>query len=338
MRYPEASVNAVPQLPERSNLAGSPTEIELSVIICTYNRSQSLRRALCSLEAMLVASGLSWEVIVVDNNSRDDTRQVVEEFASTSRLNVRYVFEGTQGLNPARDRGVKEARGEIVSFIDDDVIVTGDWLTQVKKAFDEYSAACVGGRVILADDVPRPSWWDRRFNGALGECDLGDAVIIADEDYPGTVGIGANISFRRSVLDRYGLFKTGLGRVGKKLFMGEDTEYYLRLKKAGELAIYHPSAVVYHCPRVERLTRQYLGRWYFRFGEWHSLLDHALADHEEMVKIFGVPRTMFRSASVNCLNAIFEMLRGRANNAFYYVLQLVAFSGYVCGLVKRKPR
>ena len=97
--------------------------MDISIIICTYNRSESLKRTLQSLKEMSVSDDIEWELLIVDNNSTDNTREAVNDFTKTSGLNCRYVFESKQGLSNARNRGVKEACGEIIAFTDDDVIV-----------------------------------------------------------------------------------------------------------------------------------------------------------------------------------------------------------------------
>lgn len=307
----------------------------LSVIICTYNRSESLRRTLKSLEAMSVPPDLSWELIVVDNNSKDDTRATVEDFARTSGLNVRYFFEPEQGLSHARNTGVRESKGNLLSFIDDDVVVAKDWLVEIRKAFDDYHAACVGGRILLKDDVRKPEWWDERHDGPLGAFDIGDCVILAKANRPRMVGIGANISFRRSVFKKCGVFRTDLGRVGKRLLMGEEVELCERLVEKGETVIYYPKAVVYQCPSHERMTRQYLRRWYFRMGEFYSYLDDA-TQNNGIPKLFGVARWKYRLALGNLIKAFILPLKGRPKDAFCCQLELILFIGNLFGSVRKK--
>src|SRR3972149_142120 len=166
--------------------------MKISVVVCTYNRCEDLRRALQSL-ILQDFPATDYEILVVDNNSIDKTKDVVGNFLKISSSNVKYVFETAQGLSHARNRGIKEAKGEIISFIDDDVIVAKDWLTETKKAFDIYKAAYISGRVLIKDKIEKPDWWDEQYNMILGGFDRGDAVIFVNERYAGIIGIGANM-------------------------------------------------------------------------------------------------------------------------------------------------
>ena len=180
--------------------------IKISVIICTYNRAESLKRALNSIIEMSVPEDLSWELIIVDNNSSDNTKEVVEKFKTESGLNVSYVFEKEQGLSNARNRGVKEAKGEIIAFIDDDVIVDRNWLINIHKAFEIYNPVVIGGKVLIHIESPVPKWFSNAVSDPLGGFDRGDNIIVADNQYNGMIGIGANMSFKREIFDKVGFF------------------------------------------------------------------------------------------------------------------------------------
>src|ERR1700730_18373678 len=124
--------------------------MHISVVLCTYNRASSLGKTFESLRQMTVPPVLKWELIVVDNNSADNTYAAVTEFARTSGLNLRYVFESKQGLCHARTTGVANARGEIIAFTDDDVQVSPEWLQELKRTFSEFDCMGVGGKSIPA--------------------------------------------------------------------------------------------------------------------------------------------------------------------------------------------
>src|SRR5574341_2283004 len=128
----------------------------ISVIVCTYNRSRILKRMLKSFFLQDCRDAINYELIVVDNNSTDDTRTVVSEFMHSPT--VRYVFEGKQGLSVARNRGVAESNGEFVSFLDDDVIVDKTWLKKLQICCDETKADVVGGRIYLILNGEPPIW------------------------------------------------------------------------------------------------------------------------------------------------------------------------------------
>ncbi len=314
--------------------------MDISVVICTYNRAATLKRALESLAEMKVPDELSWEVVVVDNNSSDGTRGVVEQFLGSS-LKIRYVFELAQGLSLARNRGVKEAHGHIISFIDDDVLVAEDWLFEVKKAFDSSRVACVGGKVPLKQDLPFPDWWRKEYNPSLGQCEKGDQIFILDSASQGTVGIGANLSFRRSCFEQYGNFRSDLGRIGESVLMGEDTEFCMRLRKHGEVLMHAPQAIVYQCPDVSRMTKRYVLRWFFRIGEWMVFEDQSskAADALPVTLVCGVPRWRYKDAARHVLLSFWRYGTGRRKEAFYNLVQGTMSLGYFWGTIKhRKAR
>src|SRR5215469_1728850 len=128
----------------------------ISVVLCTYNRAAKLRQCLNALLAMN-ATDDRWELICVDNNSTDETKQIIEEFAQSSATPIRYVFEPTQGLACARNAGLRQASGNILALTDDDCLVDPNWLNAISKEFREDSSlAILGGRVELRsrDDLP----------------------------------------------------------------------------------------------------------------------------------------------------------------------------------------
>lgn len=134
--------------------------IMITVIVCTYNRCESLRRTLNSL-AQLSAADVSWELVVVDNHSKDDTAEVVRRFVENSTFAIRYVFEINQGLSYARNAGIRAARGEIIAFTDDDVVVDSNWLCELQRTFDQFDqfeCITVGGRIFALWTCEKSSW------------------------------------------------------------------------------------------------------------------------------------------------------------------------------------
>src|ERR1700753_287852 len=122
--------------------------MKISVILCTYNRCQSLGTALESVAASQMRDGTSWEVLVVDNNSKDQTREVVAQASARHPGRFRYYFEPKQGKSNALNAGIREAQGEILAFMDDDVEVDVQWLQKLTDIFDDQQWAGVGGRVL----------------------------------------------------------------------------------------------------------------------------------------------------------------------------------------------
>jgi glycosyltransferase involved in cell wall biosynthesis len=238
---------------------------KITVILCTYNRCQSLGKALEGIAAQQVPESVDWEVIVVDNNSPDSTRAVVEEIRQRFPGRFRYVFETQQGLSWARNAGIREAHGEILAFTDDDLRVEPDWLQNLTFHLHSGEWAGAGGRVVPANVFARPRWLPLEgpynMGGVLALFDLGGEARELDRP-----PFGANMAFRREVFERYGAFRTDLGRKPGSLLSGEDTDMGQRLIAAGEHLRYEPSSVVYHDVPDERLKKEYFLRFWFEHG------------------------------------------------------------------------
>lgn len=235
----------------------------ISVIICTYNRGDVLRETFDSYAAQRGALDADVELLVVDNNSTDNTRDITESFAA-GRGNVRYVFEKTPGLSYARNTGIREARGEIVAYVDDDVFFDPDWLGEVRDVFRRHSDAdCMGGKSIPVFDGGRPGWITDDLLGVYGSTMSGDAekIMIYDE-HP----FGLNMAFRRGALDRVGLFNQDLGRKKKNLLSMEESDYFFRVSQAGLKVYYAPSALLYHRIPKTRINKDWVRSRYYWQG------------------------------------------------------------------------
>src|ERR1700674_3750141 len=123
--------------------------MKISIILCTYNRYQSLTRALESVAASQMPESVDWQVLILDNNSKDQTREVAEAFCRRYPSHFRYVFESQQGKSFALNRGIREAPGEILAFIDDDITVEPTWLFELTKPLSAPKWAGTGGRLYL---------------------------------------------------------------------------------------------------------------------------------------------------------------------------------------------
>ena len=126
--------------------------MKITVILCTYNRCESLSKALESVAMSSLPAAVDWDVLVVDNNSRDLTRMVVEEYCQRFPKRFSYIFEVQQGKSFALNRGVREATGDVLAFIDDDITVEPDWLFELTKPLCDSQWAGTGGRVYLPED------------------------------------------------------------------------------------------------------------------------------------------------------------------------------------------
>jgi glycosyltransferase involved in cell wall biosynthesis len=269
-------------------------QMDVSVIICTWNRSKILGVALTSLEACIVPPAMEWEVLIVDNNSTDDTRSVCESFAEKNPGRFRYLFEAKQGKTHALNAGIQHARGEILALTDDDVTVDPLWVAQVYEAFQSYDCAAIGGRIIPVWECAKPSWIE--FDGPFCHAAYGGIVNFDKGDSPcllTATAVGANMGLRRAIVEKYGTYRTDLNRIGD-LLGGEDTEYCRRLLRAGERLLYAPRAIVYHPVEEYRTKRSYIRSMAFHYGRWTVRIDGVL----ESAKCFlGVPRYLFPIAA-----------------------------------------
>lgn len=257
--------------------------MDISLVLCTYNRCQSLSKALDSIAAQILPASARWEVVVVDNNSRDATRMVVVDYAGRFSGRFRYVLESQQGLSRARNRGIREAKGQIIAFIDDDVVADPGWLQALTASLADGQWAGVGGRILPPEDFQPPDWMP-----VGGNFDLGGTLALFDHgDLPGDLKrapFGTNMAFRRETFEKHGGFRVDLGRCGNSLLSGEDTEFGERLIRAGERMRYEPDAVVHHPVPEERLHKKYFETWWFDFGRTRII------ERGCRPPLFGIPR------------------------------------------------
>ena len=248
----------------------SPTS-SLSVVIPTYNRAESLKDTLLGLKKQNFNGDRSYfEVIVVDNNSSDHTKRVVEEMQKEFGGPLHYSFEPRQGISYARNSGIRQAKGEVVAFLDDDVIPEPDWLPSLRNCFREEGADMIGGKVELLWLSEKPSWLSKRLMTPLVFSDYGEKRFQVKDQR--TRFVGANFACRRSLFDSIGFFREELGRRGKSLIGGEDFEWFDRLRNVQARIFYEPGSKVRHKVWGEKVTEDYLLRWFLDIGRTHGHL------------------------------------------------------------------
>jgi glucosyl-dolichyl phosphate glucuronosyltransferase len=260
--------------------------MRITVILCTYNRCRSLARALESVAASELPISVEWDVLVVDNNSRDQTREVIQAFCRRYPGRFQYVFEPHPGKSHALNRGIREARGRILAFIDDDVTVDPTWLQNLIKAMDDNEWAGVGGRILPSRTFSCPDWLvlegRQSMAGILALFDRGpERGELTEPPY------GTNMAFRRDVFEKYGDFRIDLGPAPGSEIRNEDTEFGRRIMAVGERLRYEPAAVVYHEIPQNRLSKQYFLKWWFDYGRAQ------VREKGRRLKIWGIPRQYF---------------------------------------------
>ena len=310
--------------------------LKLAILVPTFNRAGSLQRALSSLTAQV--SGTSdVELIVIDNNSADETPDVCGRFAG-----VRYLFEPKQGLSHARNAGVAAIRGfspsDAVAFVDDDVEVAPGWLEAVRRAFAAHlEIDGIGGRVLPQNSSEFPDWMTSSHWAPLALQDHGNQMREFSVHEP--VGlIGANVAFRKRVFDRLGAFSPHVQRVKDGIGSTEDHEFLVRLYAAGGKVLYVPDALVTTRVPPERMTREYHRRWHRGHGRFHAVMEGVELPQVSR-RLFGVPAHLFRSAATDAMAWLRGMVSRDAASAFAAETRLWFFSGFLkerCACLARR--
>ncbi|HEY5227156.1 MAG TPA: glycosyltransferase [Opitutaceae bacterium] len=229
----------------------------ITVAVITYNRSRFLRETLACLVKQDMPPD-QWELLVIDNNSTDDTAEAVASFESAPPF-PRRVLETKQGLDHGRNRAVSEARGDIIVLADDDILMESDWLTRLVAPLvsdKAQSIGVVGGEVIPVFPDGLPSWLEGAHRPLAFRADSGP--LPANQ-----APMGANFAFPKWVFTRLGGFRTELDRQGSSLFGGGDSEMIRRVRAAGLEAWFVPEAKVLHQMPASRLTLRYALRHAF---------------------------------------------------------------------------
>lgn len=229
---------------------------EISVVLCTVDRPEYLRLAVASLGNQTIPD-TRFEVIVVDNGTGDTTRSTLGD-AAMDMPNLRTVHEPVAGLSQARNRGTREAAGDIVLFMDDDAVAEPQLLeAHLRRLADPDGPVATGGRIYLRWPGPCPSWVPASQESYYSGLDLGDTTrAMPFPEYP----YGANMAIRRDLLLELGGFSVELGRRGRNLISGEEKDLFLRVSKAGGRVAYVPDAIVHHHVLPERVSRRWLLR------------------------------------------------------------------------------
>jgi len=252
----------------------------ISSIICTHNRADYLRSAIKSLIDQTLPQE-KYEIIVVDNASSDDTRNVVSAFKGAS--NLRYVYEEKLGLAHARNTGWREAMGLYVAYLDDDALASEQWLEKILEVFETVKPkpGCLTGRIDPIWEVPQPVWLSDSQLGYLAILNWSDAPLILKKNQ--WLG-GANMSFPKRLLEKVNGFNPNLGRMGRKLRSGEDILLQRQVMSKGYNCLYHPGIIVQHHIPASRLDKG----WIVKRAFWQGVSDAFIQIYEES------PSTLWR--------------------------------------------
>jgi len=242
--------------------------MHVTVAVCTWNRARLLDQTLAGLQELVIPPGVEWEVLVVNNNCSDDTDVVIDRHAA--RLPLRGVHEPKQGIANARNAAVRAARGDMIFWTDDDVLVDPQWLSEYCAAVRQWpEVVFFGGPIAPWFETPPPAWmvanWPR-VRDMFGEWRFTESAKEIDIQ---SLPFGSNYAVRTDVQSGY-RYDSNLGHIGDTPRFGEETAVLRQMFLDGHRGRIIPSARVRHFIPQHRLTLDYVCRWYFALGQWHQ--------------------------------------------------------------------
>lgn len=236
----------------------------MTVILATRNRAALLGEALEGLVRQQTGGQFTYDILVVDNGSTDATAAAVRRAAEGAAVAVDYLYEPQPGKQHALNAAISRARGDILAFTDDDIILSVDWLAQLWRCFEETHTDVIAGRILPRWIDIEPGWDTEQIQahiGTIGCLDFGEARLVLSDHPTRYWMVGGNFALRRELLERYGGFDPRLGS-------GEDVELFRRLARHGVSVVYDPAAVLQHRVPKERVTPAALRRFYENRG-WY---------------------------------------------------------------------
>ena len=231
--------------------------IDISVNVCTYNRAEMLRGALESLICQKTDEKFSYEIIVIDNASTDDTKSVVDQVSTNCPVSVRYILEEEKVVAQARNRGVKKSQGAWIAFFDDDQLAESDWLYELYATASETGANCIGGPYFLLLKEQELNRLTPTLRSILGDSQHGNKKRRCNRTILPSTG---NALVKKTVFDIVGNFDNTMQ------YSGEDTDFFRRVLRAGFEIWFTPKAKIYHIVPSYRLKDDYFLWTSIRFG------------------------------------------------------------------------
>lgn len=310
-----------------------PRAPRITVLIATYNRADLLARTLDTLALSQI--NRLWDVVVVDNNSSDHTRGVVEKRVPFYPVPLRYLFEPRQGKSIALNSALARITADMIAFTDDDVRVPPRWLEAITAPlFARTDIDYTGGPVSPMWERPKPRWLDETGNlgGTIAVKDHGREPFIFER--AGRTPLGVNMCVRRSLIERIGGFRPDLGRTGRSLLGQEQAEFFCRSRAAGARGLYAPEAGLEHVVPAARLSRRYFCRWWFWKGVSHARLHriHPVTelglDLSRTPWLLGVPRYVLGNAVRHARDWVFAMTHRDRARVMRHAMGLAYCAGY----------
>jgi len=245
-------------------MSAKERHMDISVIVCTYNRADMLRRALASLAIQNLPDGLNYEVVVVDDGSTDATAEVIREAKRCTDRPVVHLRENGIGISAARNAGVRAARGTWLAFTDDDQIADSAWLRNLCYTQQQTNSNAIGGARMLELPARVLAGLPRQIRLILGEIEASGAPHVCSRDALVCTG---NLLIRKALVEELGGFDESLTQGG------EDTDLFMRLRRAGHECWFTPYALVHHIIPEYRLESAYLLWASLRGGDCYARRD-----------------------------------------------------------------
>lgn len=308
----------------------SRSPVQLDIILPTHNRQHLLARALDSVLAAEVPSGLSVRVTVIDNNCTDDTRELVRARAADFGGRLTSLFESRPGKPFALNTGIAATSGDLIGLIDDDEEIDRGWFHCIHNAFRDQSLDFIGGRCLPRWSGERPAWFGRHNRGVIGWVENGLEPLDFGPSFPGIL-TGGNAVIRRAMMQEVGPYSTALSRTPTRLMGAEDEHLYYRLLRIGAKGRYLPELVIYHYVPAERMTKRYFRRWCFWCGVSRGLID--IEYPAAVPYLAGVPRYMFGKAARDGVRSLQAAVTRRLppDERFAGELNLWDLAGFIYG-------
>jgi glycosyltransferase involved in cell wall biosynthesis len=311
--------------------------MRFTVVICTCNRATDLEDTLTHLAG--VTTTKPWEVVVVDNNSSDETPRMLPRLARNYPVPLRVFQQPTPGKYGALNLGIHNARGAVIAATDDDAHVSPDWLDRADEGLARYDCDFVGGPVRPLWGGPIPPWLNESsavLQKVIAICDYGPSPRPFGDRIAWPLGV--NVAYRRDAFERAGFFDPSLGRKAGTLRSQSQREWHIRARGAGIKGFYLPDMIVEHRVPVERLTRQYFRRWHYWNGisrarmYWKAGLDpeepEAMRHTNPLPSCGGVPVRLLAKGVRSLRSWAWRSLRGDRACAFEYELWLCFLAGF----------
>ena len=300
---------------------------KISVIICTHNRAFLLPDVLDSLEKTETPEHAEIELVIVDNASSDDTFQTIKEYATISKFEITPLKEPRKGKTFALNTAIKIAKGEVLTFVDDDHIVSPGYFKAIQSALEnypDYNLFC--GRIIPNWDGTEPAWVHddkdypiRPF--PIPNFNMGDHVLEVQLDKNMFIPGAGNLVIKKRVFENVGFFSEKFGPKGHNLRGGEDLEFVRRALKQGEHLVYIPEILQYHQVDTKKLKLNFL----LKKAYYRSMAAYQFGDK---ISAGPVPLYFYRRAAAQLLKSIFCL---RQNARRFYLVKLASVIGEIQG-------